>query len=124
MVTYLSVHVKGKMQKSLQTIRPPSRLFCVFNRITVVMMVMGAWLPIAHGQPARPMIHGGLPSVSAEGSHIAFISNRGGADDVYVIAADGTGEVQLTHTADQKAPPAWTANGQQVLYSVLTNETS
>ncbi len=124
MVTYLAGDVKGKVQKSLQTIRPPRRLFCVRNRITVATMVLGAWLPIAHGQPARPMIHGGLPSVSPDGSRIAFISNRDGADDVYVIAADGTGEVQLTHTAEQKSPPAWTVNRQQVLFSVSVNETS
>ncbi len=86
-------------------------------------MVLGAWLQIINAQPAPPMIHGGLPSVSPDGSRIAFISNRGGADDVYVIAADGTGEVQLTHTAEQKSPPAWTADGQ-VLFSVKVDETS
>jgi len=115
---------REKCVKSGQTIGLPCRLFCVLNRISAATMVVGAWLPIAHGQPARPMIHGGLPSVSADGSRIAFISNRGGADDVYVIAADGTGEIQLTHTAEQKSPPAWTAIGQQVLFSVSVKETS
>src|SRR5438067_9977258 len=51
---------------------------------------------------AAPLINGGLPVVSPDGRRIAFISNRGGADDLYVIAADGRGEAQLTHTAESE----------------------
>ena len=71
-----------------------------------------------------PAIESGLPSVSPDGKHIAFTSNRGGTDDLFVIAADGTGERQLTHTPEEESFPQWTADSKQILFSVLTNDTS
>ena len=40
--------------------------------------------------PAPPAIHGGAPSISPDGSKIAFLAERDGATDVFVIGADGT----------------------------------
>jgi TolB protein len=59
------------------------------------------------------------PSVSQDGSRIAFVS--GG--DVYVIRADGTGQVQLTQTPEEEAAPAWTRRGK-VVYSTFANNSS
>ena len=42
--------------------------------------------------PAPPPIHGSAPSISPDGSKIAFLAERDGATDVFLIAADGTGE--------------------------------
>ena len=76
-------------------------------------------------QPARgPVIHGGLPVVSPDGSRIAFLSNRGGAEDLFVIGADGTGETQLTLTPEAEAAPGWTPDGKQIVFSVFANDTS
>src|SRR6476620_5784103 len=47
-----------------------------------------------------PVTNGGLPVVSPDGKLITFGSNRGGTLDLFVIAADGTGELQLTHTPE------------------------
>src|ERR1700720_1740743 len=44
-----------------------------------------------------PVVNGAQPLVSPDGAHIAFLSNRGGSEDLFVINADGTGETQLTH---------------------------
>lgn len=71
-----------------------------------------------------PVVHGGLPVVSPDGSRIAFLSNCGGADDLFVVSADGTGEARLTNTPEQKGAPAWTADGRQILFSVFANDTS
>jgi TolB protein len=57
--------------------------------------------------------------VSLDGSRIAFVS--GG--DIYVIRADGTGAVQLTHTPEEEASPAWTRGGK-ITYSVFANNAS
>ena len=75
-------------------------------------------------QAQQVTIHGGLPAVSPDGLHIAFLSNRSGADELFVIATDGTGERQLTTTPDDKSALAWTPDGKQILYSAFANDTS
>lgn len=70
---------------------------------------------------ARPVINAGLPVVSPDGRHIAFVSDRAGANDLFVISTDGTGEVQLTHTPEYESPAGWTRDGRRVLFSVFTN---
>jgi len=71
----------------------------------------------------KPFTNGGLPNVSPNGHHIAFVSERGGTDDLFVISAKGRGELQLTHTSDHESPAGWTADGR-ILFSVFTNEAS
>ena len=46
------------------------------------------------------------------------------ANDLFVIAADGTGEMQLTHTPDNEGALAWTPDGKQILFSVSADDTS
>ena len=72
---------------------------------------MAAALANAQTQPI--VSHGAQPVVSPDGSHIAFLSNRTGADELFVISADGTGEKQLTFTSDEVGNPAWTADGDR-----------
>jgi Tol biopolymer transport system component len=83
---------------------------------------MAAALASAQTQPV--VSHGAQPVVSPDGSHIAFLSNRGGADELFVIAADGTGETQLTFTSDEVGNPAWTADGKQILFAIFAKEIS
>lgn len=73
---------------------------------------------------AKPIINGGLPHVSPDGSHIAFVSDRAGAPDLFVISADGTGEVQLTQTPEYESPAGWTRDGKHILFSVFRNDIS
>jgi Tol biopolymer transport system component len=48
------------------------------------------------------------PRWSPDGSHIAFISNRTGAQDIWVMAADGSGLVNITNTPDDvEYNPLW-----------------
>lgn len=72
----------------------------------------------------RPVTGGGLPVVSPDGRKIAFVSDRGGTPDLFVIAADGTGEFQLTHNPEPEAAVQWSADGRQVVFSVVSNSTS
>ena len=74
--------------------------------------------------PTPKPISNGYPSVSPDGSHIAFTSNRGGPEDLFVISADGTGERQLTHTPEEEVGLQWTSHGKEVVFSVLANDTS
>ena len=79
----------------------------------------------ALGQAARqPPLHGGAPAVSADGSKIAFLSDRDGSTDIFVIAADGTGEVRLTKTPEEESQPEWSADGARLYFSVFANDAS
>lgn len=84
------------------------------------LLILG--LALAHGQQAT--IHGGAPVVSPDGVQIAFLSDRSGADELFVISADGTGERQLTTTPDEKSALAWAPDGKQIFYSAFANDTS
>ena len=95
-------------------------------RVALFLAVLVAPPGAARGQtPNRaPAIHGGLPVVSPDGSRIAFVSNRDGADDLFVIAADGTGETRLTRTPEAEAAPGWTPDGKHVVFSIFANDAS
>jgi len=69
--------------------------------------------------PARPMAHGAAPSVSADGTKIAFLSDRNGATDIYVIGVDGTGELRVTNTPEPENQPAWSADGKTLYFAVF-----
>jgi Tol biopolymer transport system component len=75
-------------------------------------------------QPSRPLNNGGLPAVSPDGRHIAFISNRDGTSDIYVIGVDGGAATRLTNSPDNEGAPAWTADGKSIVYSVFANGSS
>ena len=66
---------------------------------TGVLLVISATAALAQAVVPSPILpdNGALPSVSPDGLRIAFVSNRVGAKDLFVIGADGTGEMQLTH---------------------------
>ena len=51
------------------------------------------------------------------------MSNRGGADDVFVISTDGSNERQLTRTPEPEGNLAWSVAGK-ILFSVFKDETS
>ena len=59
-----------------------------------------------------PRSNGSLPVVSPDGSRIAFVSDRNGADEVFVISADGQHERQLTVTPGAEGNVAWTREGK------------
>ena len=64
----------------------------------------------------RPEIHGGTPSVSPDGSRIAYMSNRGGITALFVIASDGTDEAELVRSPALQGFPQWSADGKRVIY--------
>jgi Tol biopolymer transport system component len=89
-----------------------------------VLLAFVTFSPPQTKNPA-PVIHNGsLPWVSPDGAHIAFVSNRAGSDDLFVVGADGTGEVQLTKTAEDEHLAGWTPDGKQVLFSIFKDGSS
>lgn len=88
------------------------------------LAVFQSWANQAVSPAPAPIINGGLPEVSPDGLHIEFVSDRAGNDDLFVISANGTGEVQLTHTPENESPEGWTRDGKRALFSVFTNDTT
>lgn len=58
------------------------------------------------------------PRFSPDGSRIAFLSDRDGSENLWVMKADGTGAKALTKEKQASfASPAWTEDGQSVVVS-------
>jgi Tol biopolymer transport system component len=57
----------------------------------ILMLFATSFAPMpTHAQ--QVVTHGGAPVVSPDGLHIAFLSNRTGTDELFVISTDGTAE--------------------------------
>jgi Tol biopolymer transport system component len=90
---------------------------------TIVFDLLGDiyTLPIAGGE-ARAILSGpafeGQPRYSPDGKSIAFVSDRDGADNLWVAAADGSGPRPLSKDKQSLfASPAWTPDGEYVIAS-------
>ena len=57
------------------------------------------------------------PRVSPDGRWIAFTSNRGGSDAVYLVAAEGGNPRRLTWSPSGENARGWTPDGRRVLFS-------
>ncbi len=78
-------------------------------------------LSIAGGD-AKPLSTGmafeSQPRYSPDGAQIAFLSDRDGAENLWIMKADGTGAKALTKDKQASfASPAWTEEGQSVIVS-------
>ncbi|MDX2032430.1 MAG: amidohydrolase family protein [Blastocatellia bacterium] len=79
-------------------------------------------MPIAGGE-AKPLVTGmafdSQPRYSPDGKLIAFISDREGADNLWIANADGTGEPKALSKERQATivSPAWTPDGDYVIVS-------
>lgn len=96
-------------------------------RICAVLAGIALGAGYVRGAPAQQQvprpIGGGLPAVSPGGDAVAFVSNRGGAQDIWVVSVDGSEVRQVTRTPDAESAPAWTADGRLV-FSRWANDTS
>ncbi len=56
------------------------------------------------------------PAWSPDGSKIAFVSDRDGNDEIYVMNANGTGQTRLTTDAATDFNPAWSPRGDKIAF--------
>lgn len=79
-------------------------------------------MPVGGGE-ARQITHGlgfdTQPTWSPDGKHIAFVSDRSGADNLWIANADGSGSRRITQSDDEAvfASPAWSADGRHIFIS-------
>ena len=60
------------------------------------------------------------PAWSANGSKLAFASNRDGDYDIYTVNANGTGLTQVTTAAGDQFNPVWSPNGATIGFDTLS----
>ena len=56
------------------------------------------------------------PAWSPDGTKIAFVSDRDGNADIYVMNADGSGPVNITKHAGADYAPAWSPDGTKIAF--------
>lgn len=61
------------------------------------------------------------PTVSPDGTRIAFVSDRDGMTDLYVITADGGRETRLTHDADVEGRASWSSDGKRIFFTLTAD---
>ncbi len=78
--------------------------------------------PTAVPEPTEPLPPSETPTPAATprgggGGQIAFVSERTGLPQIYLMDVDGQNQTQLTEVADGACQPAWSPDGQQLLFT-------
>lgn len=90
---------------------------------TLIFELLGQlWtLPIEGGRAQRittGMAYNRQPRFSPDGRWVVFISDRDGADNVWIAHPDGTDSRQITHDRHSEfASPTWTPDGNYIVVS-------
>jgi Tol biopolymer transport system component len=78
-------------------------------RLLVVLLVSSLLLV---GPPGLP----GAATVSGENGQIAFVSDRDGNSEIYLMNSDGSGPVNLTNHPAGDFSPTWSPDGRQIAF--------
>ena len=79
----------------------------------------GIWVVSQNGAENTRIVtdpSAGFPAWSPDGTRIAFMSNRDGNWDIYLVGADGQGLRRLTRSKSSEGAPTWSPDGKAVAY--------
>ena len=57
------------------------------------------------------------PAWASDGAHIAFVSQRDGNPELYLVATNGTGLIRLTDTPGADRSPAFSPEGTKIFFA-------
>ena len=64
----------------------------------------------------RNVAEDNMPAWSPDGTKIAFISNRDGAEEIYVMNSNGGNVTRLTHTPAVEYTATWSPDGSKIIF--------
>jgi dipeptidyl aminopeptidase/acylaminoacyl peptidase len=74
----------------------------------------------ADGRDERPLAAGSSPTWSPKSGRIAFVSDRTGAENLYVVEANGRGLRRVTTSDAADSEPAWSPDGTRLAFVSLS----
>tara|TARA_R110000868_G_scaffold411617_1_gene706198 strand:+ start:281753 stop:283279 length:1527 start_codon:yes stop_codon:yes gene_type:complete len=64
-----------------------------------------------------------MPSISPDGSTIAFATDRNGSWDIFLMPAEGGNKIQITNETSHDLHPSWSPDGTKLVFSRLGQQT-
>ena len=86
------------------------------NVRTTLCFALLAVIPMLAAPQAQRAVTNGAPAFSPDGARLAFVSDRDGEDNIYVIGTDGSGEHRLTSSSGAQNKPRWLPDGKRIEY--------
>ena len=77
-------------------------------------------VPLEGGQPTQITSEGGLnerPRWSPDSKQIAFVSDRGGSEQIWLMSADGSGAKQVTNLATEAGGVLFVPDGKRLVFT-------
>ncbi len=109
------INVAGNMENYDLSPKGERALFAARGEIFTAPIEKGATRNLTNSSGA----HDKSPSWSPDGSRIAFISDRSGEEEIYVIAQDGSTPAEQLTTGGKamRYNPQWSADGKLIAFS-------
>ncbi|ODT73620.1 hypothetical protein ABS71_06860 [bacterium SCN 62-11] len=105
-------------QRSLQVLDPP----CWLDSRTVLVCQAGTQLvQVKSNSPPQVLYEGArlsAPSVSPDGSNIAFISTEDSTNDIFVLALKTRRAINITRSPDGEIRPFWSPQSDRILFAL------
>ncbi len=93
---------------------------CLFVLLVIYVATIVSHKAVAQAAAGLPVnltkVTNAYPDWSPDGSKIAFQSNRTGHNDIFIMNADGTNLVQLTHDRYDNKKPSWSPDGTRLTF--------
>lgn len=86
------------------------------EKVTVLNIYMVDTITLQQMQLTDTQAWDSSPCWSPDGKRIAFQSSRDGNNEIYIMAADGSGQVNLTRNAAGDVSPAWSPDGSKIAF--------
>lgn len=102
--------------EAAQTTAPPTEAEVVLEPQPSPTIVLPSATPLPTVDPSLTLTPAPTPIGGGIGQ-LAFASNRSGIPQIYLINIDGTGLEPLTNLADGACQPAWSPDGQALVFT-------